>query len=72
MVSCANSEEQASDVNIAAHLLLDVLSGHIDAALVSSNDCDLRFPVKRARLRVPKQARRRRARPARTGQQDMR
>jgi len=53
MVSYANREEKGSDVNVAAHLLLDVLGGQVDAALVISNDSDLRFPVQQARLRVP-------------------
>lgn len=53
MVSYANREEKGSDVNVAAHLLLDVLGGTVDAALVVSNDSDLRFPVEQARLRVP-------------------
>jgi hypothetical protein len=53
MVSYANREEKGSDVNVAAHLLLDVLAGSVDAALVISNDSDLRFPVVQARLRVP-------------------
>jgi hypothetical protein len=53
MVSYANREEKGSDVNVAAHLLLDVLGGFVDAALVISNDSDLRFPVEQARLHVP-------------------
>jgi len=53
MVSYANREEKGSDVNVAAHLLLDVLGGAIDGALVISNDSDLRFPVQQARLHVP-------------------
>jgi hypothetical protein len=53
MVSYANREEKGSDVNVAAHLLLDVLDGAIDGALVISNDSDLRFPVEQARLHVP-------------------
>jgi hypothetical protein len=53
MVSYANREEKGSDVNVAAHLLLDVLGGAIDGALVISNDSDLRFPVEQARLHVP-------------------
>jgi hypothetical protein len=53
MVSYANREEQGSDVNVAAHLLLDVLAGSIDAGLVISNDSDLRLPVEQARLHVP-------------------
>lgn len=53
MVSYANREEKGSDVNVAAHLLLDVLGGTIDAAVVISNDSDLRFPVEEARQHVP-------------------
>ncbi len=49
MVSYANREEKGSDVNVAAHLLLDVLGGAVDGALVISNDSDLRFPVDQAR-----------------------
>jgi hypothetical protein len=53
MVSYANREEKGSDVNLAAHLLLDVLTEAIDGALVLSNDSDLRLPVQQARERVP-------------------
>ena len=53
MVSVANREEKGSDVNVASHLLLDVLLGNVEAAIVISNDSDLRFPVQEARSRVP-------------------
>ena len=53
MVSYASREEKGSDVNVAAHLLLDVLGGDVEGALVISNDSDLRLPLQRARLRVP-------------------
>lgn len=53
MVSHARREEKGSDVNVAAHLLLDVLQGTVDAAIVISNDSDLRLPVVEARNRVP-------------------
>lgn len=53
MASVARREEKGSDVNVASHLLLDVLQGHVEAAIVISNDSDLEFPVKQARLRVP-------------------
>ena len=53
MVSDANREEKGSDVNVAAHLLLDVLGGAVDGALVISNVSDLRFPVEQARQHVP-------------------
>lgn len=53
MVSYAYREEKGSDVSVASHLLLDVLSGTVDAAIVISNDSDLRFPIQEARKRVP-------------------
>jgi hypothetical protein len=53
MVSVAQREEKGSDVNVASHLLLDVLCGKVDAVLVISNDSDLRFPIQQARERVP-------------------
>jgi hypothetical protein len=53
MVSYANREEKGSDVNVASHLLLDVLAGTVDGALVVSNDSDLRFPLQEARARIP-------------------
>jgi len=53
MVSYASREEKGTDVNLAAHLLLDVLRGAVDGVLVISNDSDLRFPVEQARLHVP-------------------
>jgi uncharacterized LabA/DUF88 family protein len=53
MVSHARREEKGSDVNVAAHLLLDVLQSDIDAAIVISNDSDLRLPLIEARKRVP-------------------
>jgi hypothetical protein len=53
MVSVAHREEKGSDVNVASHLLLDVLQGTVDGALVISNDSDLRFPLHQARQLVP-------------------
>jgi uncharacterized LabA/DUF88 family protein len=53
MVSYAHREEKGSDVNVASHLLVDVLTSAVDAAIVVSNDSDLKFPVKYARTRVP-------------------
>jgi hypothetical protein len=53
MASVAYREEKASDVNVATHLLADVLSGEVDAAVVISNDSDLRLPLRRARQVVP-------------------
>ncbi|GAA1440894.1 hypothetical protein GCM10009617_08970 [Leifsonia poae] len=46
-------EEKGSDVNVASHLLFDVLSGGVDAAIVISNDSDLELPLRLARQRVP-------------------
>jgi len=53
LASYLHLEEKGSDVNVASHLLLDVLSGAVDAAVVISNDSDLAFPIAEARLRVP-------------------
>ncbi|MFT4187056.1 MAG: NYN domain-containing protein [Aeromicrobium sp.] len=53
MVSVARREEKGSDVNVASHLLLDVLQHSVDAAVVISNDSDLEFPIRQARDRVP-------------------
>jgi len=53
VVSIARREEKGSDVNVAAHLLLDILEHRVDAAVVISNDSDLKFPVQTARERVP-------------------
>lgn len=53
MVSIARREEKGSDVNVASHLLLDVLKHEVEAAVVVSNDSDLAFPVRAARDRVP-------------------
>lgn len=53
MVSYLHLEEKGSDVNVASHLLLDTLQGSVDAALVISNDSDLRFPLHSSRQIVP-------------------
>ncbi|UFS58049.1 PIN domain-containing protein [Subtercola endophyticus] len=53
MASVARREEKGSDVNVASHLLIDVLSGGLDAAVVISNDSDLAFPISFVRGRVP-------------------
>lgn len=52
MASVARREEKGSDVNVASHLLLDVLERRVDAAIVISNDSDLGFPVEESRKRV--------------------
>lgn len=46
-------EEKGSDVNVASHLIIDALQGRIDAAIVISNDSDLKFPVRFVRNRIP-------------------
>jgi uncharacterized LabA/DUF88 family protein len=53
MASVARREEKGSDVNVASHLLIDTLSGKIDAAVVVSNDSDLAFPIRHVRDRIP-------------------
>jgi hypothetical protein len=53
MASVATYEEKGSDVNVAAHLLVDVLANGFDSSVVISNDSDLRWPVQEARRRVP-------------------
>lgn len=52
MASVIRREEKGSDVNVAAHLLLDVLQNRVDAAVVVSNDSDLRLAIKEVRQRV--------------------
>jgi len=53
LVSVTTFEEKGSDVNVASSLLIDVLSGRVDAAMVLSNDSDLHFPPTHARMHVP-------------------
>jgi hypothetical protein len=53
LVSVAQWEEKGSDVNVASHLLLDLLHQRIDAAMVISNDSDLAFAIAEARALVP-------------------
>lgn len=53
MVKYLHLEEKGSDVNVASHLLVDVLSGAVDAAVVVSNDSDLSYPIAETRNRVP-------------------
>lgn len=54
-VSVADREEKGSDVNVATHLLLDVLADPpvLEAAIVVSNDSDLKVPIAQARMRLP-------------------
>jgi len=53
LVSVATFEEKGSDVNVASSLLIDVFTDRVDAAMVLSNDSDLRLPLEAARERVP-------------------
>ncbi len=53
MVRYLHLEEKGSDVNVASHMLLDVLSQRVDAVVIVSNDSDLAFPVRSARSRLP-------------------
>lgn len=53
MVSYLHLEEKGSDVNVASHLLFDVLTNQVNAAVVISNDSDLAYPLRVARDRVP-------------------
>jgi uncharacterized LabA/DUF88 family protein len=53
MVSVGRREEKGTDVNVASHLLIDVLTRAVDAAVVISNDSDLAYPVTVARTHVP-------------------
>lgn len=46
-------EEKGSDVNVATHLLVDVLEKRVDAAIIISNDSDLALPIRVARQHVP-------------------
>lgn len=53
MGSFAHREEKGSDVNVATHLLIDVMGGAVDAAVVISNDSDLSLPIRHVRNLVP-------------------
>ncbi|MFV0458691.1 MAG: hypothetical protein ACK5MT_08000 [Actinomycetales bacterium] len=49
MATVARREEKGSDVNVATHLVCDVLSQAVSAAVVVSNDSDLKLPIEVAR-----------------------
>jgi hypothetical protein len=55
MVTVADREEKGSDVNVGTHLLLDALANPptIEAAIVMSNDSDLKLPVAAVRKLIP-------------------
>ncbi|WP_419926878.1 NYN domain-containing protein [Candidatus Poriferisocius sp.] len=46
-------EEKGSDVNVASHLLIDLHTDQIDAAVLIANDSDLRLPAQHAREHLP-------------------
>ena len=46
-------EEKGSDVNVASHLLIDLHTDQIDAAVLITNDSDLRLPAQHARQHLP-------------------
>ena len=48
-VRVIKTEEKGSDVNIAAHMLLDVFRNEYDCAVLVSGDSDLRTPVEMVR-----------------------
>lgn len=52
-VSHEKREEKGSDVKLASHLLIDLLTKKLDAAIVVTNDADLAYPIKFAREHVP-------------------
>lgn len=53
LVSHEKLEEKGTDVNVASHLLIDVLERRVSAAIVITNDSDLELAVRHARERVP-------------------
>ncbi len=53
MVSHLHTEEKGSDVNVATHMLVDVLLQRVDAVVVVSNDSDFQLPLSMAREWVP-------------------
>ena len=48
------TEEKGSDVNLAAHLLLDGFRHHYDCAIVVSGDSDLVTPIRMVRDELKK------------------
>jgi uncharacterized LabA/DUF88 family protein len=53
LATVSTFEEKGSDVNVAIGLAEDALTNRIDAAMVFSNDSDLRSALELARKRVP-------------------
>jgi uncharacterized LabA/DUF88 family protein len=52
-VSHQRDEEKGSDVNLASHVLIDLLTENLDSLIVVSNDSDLAYPITYAREKVP-------------------
>ena len=48
------TEEKGSDVNFAAHLLMDAVDDLFDVAVIMSNDSDLKEPIRLVRERFGK------------------
>ena len=57
MVSYLHREEKASDVNVATHLLVDVMDRRVDAVMIVSNDSDLDLPIRVALSASPGRSR---------------
>lgn len=53
VVGHERKEEKGSDVNLASHLLIDLLTNKLDAAVVVTNDTDLAYPIAYARELIP-------------------
>jgi uncharacterized LabA/DUF88 family protein len=53
VVSHERKEEKGSDVNLASHILIDLLTDKLDAAVIVTNDTDLAFPISYARQLIP-------------------
>lgn len=53
-VEVIKTEEKGSDVNLAAHLLMDAVDNAYDLAVVVSNDSDLLLPIQWVRDRFKK------------------
>lgn len=53
-VQVMKSEEKGSDVNLAAHLLVDAFDDDYEVAVVVSNDSDLAEPIRLVRQKFGK------------------
>ncbi|MDO5698827.1 MAG: NYN domain-containing protein [Dermatophilus congolensis] len=53
LVSTLHQREKGCDVNVATHMLLDMLRRHVDAAVVIGTDSALKLPLKALRDRGP-------------------